>query len=369
MSWFTKLFGILEQNGTSIQRSFELSADHLFITAPNGTVLRCGRFYTPSVRELREEIAVLLKQRRPLQEVQSKCTYDHTTVQDAIILHSQFPNSVIQAASQFNCLEFPNPNTVPEDGIEAYESDRTQGPSCALACAAGTIYRNYFAPVGDRVGQSSQHQINNLDNFEQALDNQENEYFYVRNGYVFSKSRQHLSLLSERLKTMNPTELDELRQIIKVGVQEDTEVSYSCRMERLEDNGITVTQVYCSAISCGYSGFSNEYWEPMAKLVLEAAYEATILVAIKSALKHEMLDHHSSTESDSYRDVFLTAVGGGVFLNDLSWIGNAIGRAIALATSFDVYLRIHVCHFRSIKPDLQDSVDSFTEIYLYQQNQ
>jgi hypothetical protein len=61
-------------------------------------------------------------------------------------MHSQYPNSIFQAASQFNCLEFPNPRTVPEHGITAYFTDHTQGPACALACAAGTLYRNYFAP-------------------------------------------------------------------------------------------------------------------------------------------------------------------------------------------------------------------------------
>jgi hypothetical protein len=62
-------------------------------------------------------------------------------------MHSQYPNAIFQAASQFNCLEFPNPRTVPEHGITAYFTDHTQGPACALACAAGTLYRNYFAPV------------------------------------------------------------------------------------------------------------------------------------------------------------------------------------------------------------------------------
>ena len=55
--------------------------------------------------------------------------------------------SVIQAASQFNALEFPSEHITPEKGILGYEWDNTQGPACARACAAGTAYRNYLAPV------------------------------------------------------------------------------------------------------------------------------------------------------------------------------------------------------------------------------
>ena len=37
-------------------------------------------------------------------------------------------------------------HTVPEDGVTIYSADPTQGPACALACAAGSVYRNYFCP-------------------------------------------------------------------------------------------------------------------------------------------------------------------------------------------------------------------------------
>jgi hypothetical protein len=37
-------------------------------------------------------------------------------------------------------------HTHPEDGVTMYAADPTQGPACALACAAGSVYRNYFCP-------------------------------------------------------------------------------------------------------------------------------------------------------------------------------------------------------------------------------
>ena len=36
--------------------------------------------------------------------------------------------------------------TQPEYGVTLYAADPTQGPACALACAAGSVYRNYFCP-------------------------------------------------------------------------------------------------------------------------------------------------------------------------------------------------------------------------------
>ena len=40
-------------------------------------------------------------------------------------------------------MEIISPSVTPEAGIDGYETDRPQGPACAIACGAGTIYRNY----------------------------------------------------------------------------------------------------------------------------------------------------------------------------------------------------------------------------------
>jgi hypothetical protein len=41
----------------------------------------------------------------------------------------------------------------PEQGIDIHEHDHTQGPACAIAAGAGTIYRNYFARVNGPNGE------------------------------------------------------------------------------------------------------------------------------------------------------------------------------------------------------------------------
>jgi hypothetical protein len=54
--------------------------------------------------------------------------------------------------------------------------------------------------------------------------------------------------------------------------------------------------------------------------VLDAAYEATLWAGVLNRAR-----------AGGSRDVFLTALGGGVFGNDTEWIGGAIGRAVARA--------------------------------------
>ena len=116
---------------------------------------------------------------------------------------------MIQAASQFNCLEFPSPQTTPENGISGYEFDQTQGPACALACPSGTVFRNYFAPVRDgesEGGQTEDYQINNLDEFELAINNRERHYFTISNGYSFAGDCQKFTTsLILALKKVTPT--------------------------------------------------------------------------------------------------------------------------------------------------------------------
>lgn len=61
------------------------------------------------------------------------------------------------------------PRVTPEDGVGRYEDDRTQGPACAVTAGAATIYRNYFAPVGDDVGQTANRQLDGLKSLGIAL--------------------------------------------------------------------------------------------------------------------------------------------------------------------------------------------------------
>lgn len=66
--------------------------------------------------------------------------------------------------------------------------------------------------------------------------------------------------------------------------------------------------------------------------MLEAAYEATLLVAAERARQHG--GTHGS------RRVYLTMLGGGVFGNRMEWICGAILRALCRCRHLDLDVRI-----------------------------
>ncbi len=71
------------------------------------------------------------------------------TVADVRDLHADpaHAGAVFPVASQFNLLEMANFDATPDMGIARFAQDHTQGPACAISCAAGTIYRNCLVPL------------------------------------------------------------------------------------------------------------------------------------------------------------------------------------------------------------------------------
>ena len=84
-----------------------------------------------------------------------------------------------------------------------------------------------------------------------------------------------------------------------------------------------MTQVFGSACSVAYSRNPTKLWKPFASLVLSASYEATLLAAQLEALENP--------GRANARVVYLTAIGGGVFGNPLTWIADAITNALRAA--------------------------------------
>lgn len=344
-NWFNSLFGLIE-NPKTIQENFFIENNFLVSRANNERFL-IGAFSTPTLKDIRER-ALKLYEENPQLKHSGKLTLHHLAISDVLEMHAQNPKAVFQCASQFNCLEFPTPYVLPEDGITAYASDRTQGPACAIACAAGTLYRNYFVPIGSQRGQNRESQLNNLDEVERLLNNEKNNYWRISNGYSFSEENSLKKLENVLLQA----DKEPLRDAIKIGLQEDVSVNFRARYERINDPSIFVTQVYCSALSCAYSNLPNYLWEPFARLVLEGIYEATIWAGVVNALKHGPNNSHSN-------DVFLTFVGGGVFGNDISWITDAINRAHKVVSSqVHVNLNIYICHYRHLNPEIISLIDN-----------
>ncbi|MFO1003222.1 MAG: hypothetical protein U0936_23050 [Planctomycetaceae bacterium] len=309
MTWFRQLTGFDETSPQAVREMIQLRGSQL-VSLVNNSSYTFGCLEIPTLAELRERI-------RDTQAAPSKIRV-REVVADVQNLHRDTVNTgaLFQVASQFNLLEMVGPERTPEDGIGIYELDRTQGPACAIACGAGTIYRNYFVPVNGQTGQTTTNQIDCLADIGELLGNQECRLWQMENGYALP-SQAGLAEVSQRLLSSNEQQLDELRSLLRIGVQWDTQVTLSnCQH--------FVTQAYCSAMPVSYTGHSSSAWKPFAKFVLEAAYEATLCAGILNA------------RATGNRTVFLTLLGGGAFGNMTEWISDAIRHALSVHRHADL---------------------------------
>jgi hypothetical protein len=237
--------------------------------------------------------------------------------------------ALFQVASQFNLLEMVSPEVTPEHGVTRYQHDRTQGPACAIAAGAATIYRNYFARVGDNYGQTRERQLDGLADLGQTLGDALNQpataLWKMQNGYALC-TRAGLEAISKHLAGLEEDSVDSLRGKLCVGIHRDVEVT-----DVAGGHGPLVSQVFCSALPVAYSPVPSRYWEPFARLILQAAYEATMWAAVQNA------DRGASNV------VLLTTLGGGAFGNDEKWILAAMRRALQMMTGFDLDVKL-VCY-------------------------
>jgi hypothetical protein len=383
-------------------------------------VVQYGDFSCPSVQQLREECRVLTQQLAAAQQVddeqQNKDDNDNArtrivwhTLPHTNVLHLYAQNddsndtedATFQAASQFNCLEMTSPSVAPEAGIAGYVRDRTQGPASAMACAAGTAFRNYLVNVDNvmntttttndthsnggndnsdntKLGQTKNHQINTLADIMTQLKKRiphVRPLIRVRNGYAEatdSSLRATHAVLAE--------DEDAWIRLGRVGVQHDTQVTLFPttnttlgKKKKKNKRQRLVTQVYGSAVPIAYSLASTPAWEPLAKIVLKSCYEATLLVAVRNVARSALLEleevkqrqqqrqqqqqQQCDDDHDEYnnlskakkierlRRVYLTKVGGGVFGNDEAWILDAMRHAHVRASTYGIHLDVFIVNF------------------------
>ena len=131
--WFEALTGFTEKSPQQVRTNITVEGSTLK-SLVNGKVFVCGELETPSLAELRERVRSRRSQvgRISVREIVANVQQLHTDDSNA--------GSLFQVASQFNLLEMVSPSVTPEYGVGIYENDRTQGPACAIAAGAGTIY-------------------------------------------------------------------------------------------------------------------------------------------------------------------------------------------------------------------------------------
>ncbi|WP_372796902.1 hypothetical protein [Litorivivens sp.] len=302
--WFERLVGFREESPEQVRSQIVINGEHLASTV-NGRTFAFGKLETPSLTEARLWIEKTKAPARRGLRVQE-------AVADVQELHIDPANAgaLFQVASQFNLLEMVSPNVTPEQGVGIYEHDHTQGPACAIAAGAGTIYRNYFAPVSGEIGQRAGNQIDCLADLGQVLGNEGSQLWQMRNGYTLATDNG-LERINKKLHPAPSEELDNLRQLLRIGIQSNTQVT-------LGEVNHFVTQAYCSALPVAYSRIPLEQWASFAQLILEAAYEATLCAGFRNFLV------------TGNNRIYLTLLGGGAFGNRKEWILGALYRALEI---------------------------------------
>ena len=252
----------------------------------------------------------------------------------------EYAGALFQVASQFNALEMVGPSVTPEDGVTRYEHDRTQGPACAIAAGAATIYRNYFAPVGDQIGQSAANQIDGLADLgaelSRALGRPVSDLWSMQNGYALA-TRAGLDTITSHLREIGDAGSSELAGRLRIGWHQGVEVT-----DGPSSPGQLVNQIFCSALPVAYGQWPQPLWQEFAQLILDAAYEATLLAGVLNS------------RQGGSNIVLLTLLGGGAFGNAPEWIHTALQRAISKTQGHG--LDVRVVSYGHPSPQLQTFV-------------
>lgn len=319
MDWFTRITGFNESTYAETRAQLEVQGSTLR-SKVNGCSYGIGKFELTSLDDLRARVGDGIgAEGRPRVQI---------VTGDVRKMHQmpEYAGALFQVASQFNSLEMIGPNVTPEDGVTRYEHDRTQGPACAMAAGAATIYRNYFVPVGDQFGQTVKHQLDGLADVGAELSVRLGcpaaDLWEWRNGYALC-TRQGLDLITDHLRAMGPRQADALAGKLRIGIHRDVEVTDAPGAPRP-----VVSQAFCSALPVVYGCVPQQQWAVFAQLVLDAAYEATMLEAIINARRGVS------------NIVLLTSLGGGAFGNAPEWIHAAIKRAVKKVQDFDLDVRL-----------------------------
>jgi hypothetical protein len=330
--WFERITGFREDGYAATQRRLLVEGDELVSTV-SGKRHGVGNLTLPTLAELRSRVNPDRGQRSSVQVLAG----------DVRALHANpaFEGALFQVASQFNLLEMTSERVTPEDGVTRYAYDQTQGPACAMAAGAATIYRNYCVPIGDQIGQTSDRQLDGLAGLGSALSDlvglPVGRLWRMQNGYALC-TREGLTAITDLLSDASEDLVDRLRGHLAIGLHGGVEVTDVPGTERR-----LVSQAFCSALPVAYSSLPQHDWESFARLILQAAYEATLLAAAEQA------------SNGGSNTVLLTRLGGGAFGNGDDWIDSAIERALAVVEQAGLDIRI--VSRGTVSPAIQAIVD------------
>ena len=217
--WFSRLTGFNEGPYSTTRELLEVNGSTLR-SKVNDRSFCIGQFEMPSLADLRLRVAQGTGASGPNRV--------SIVTGDVRKMHQmpEYAGALFQVASQFNALEMVGPSVTPEDGVTRYEHDRTQGPACAIAAGAATIYRNYFAPVRDQTGPRAATQLDGLADLgaelSRALGRPVPDLWSMQNGYALA-TRTGLEMIGAHLRETGDAAVNELAGHLRVGVHQGVE--------------------------------------------------------------------------------------------------------------------------------------------------
>ena len=322
MDWFERLTGFREDNYELARSQLRINEEGRLVSLANRVSYGVGKLGLPSLRELREQI-----------ETTGRGAGGRLSVSvlrgDARALHRQceFQGALFQVASQFNLLEMTGPNVTPEQGVTRYEHDQTQGPACAIAAGAATIYRNYFVPFGDAFGQTGdpadRHAGRRRRRIERCPRQAGPVLWEMRNGYALC-SRSGLEAIAAYLATLPAEDRDALGAKLRIGLHRDVEVTDA-----------TAVPAPCHFASLLFRA-AGRLRRPDPGRIFGSPSPASFS---RRPMRRRCW-RAPATALGASETVLLTLVGGGVFGNREAWILDAIRRALRRVAEFALDVRI-----------------------------
>jgi hypothetical protein len=309
MSWFEELFGFRESL-PAVKANFtvtETENSAILTSKVNNRSFNAGHFSLRNIASFSHLLSKPSTTPGVLNVIQGQgpegSNSDICSVLETQSL-PEFNGATFQAASNFHCLEFCHATESAAMGVTRYEWDITQGPYCALAAGAATVYRNYFAPHSDGTRGQLEKDVELLGKTPIGP--------FVTKGFPI--------LGEAELKEIGHANWDDLNQFY-VGLHENCEVTTMARGDSgLITKGIPqgqiVHQVYAAALDFDQHVVKNETSLRISRHLLAAEYQATVLAGWEMSQKYP-------GRAGSGRLV-LTALGGGYFANPWEVIIGAV---------------------------------------------
>lgn len=285
---------------------FRFASDGRATLTAAGRTFVAGHFSVPTIGELRARVAARPRD-AAARLVLSILRGAHPLTDIGTLQATAEPGTLFQVASQFNCLEAPDPCVVP---VGDYLYDSTQGPRASISAFPGTFLRHYSAPAvdGGRFVQTDERGIDLLgDVFDPSVAE-------IQSGYLQLSRVRDLDALAAAVT-------DRFDQV-RVGVHDDVEVVFGHDWAGPVPNAPNqrVAQVLTSTMALGGYGRDDgsAAIATARRQILRGAYLGTLLAAV---------DRGKDT-------VVLTMIGGGVFGNPHRDIWDAIHWASAEVEPF-----------------------------------